>query len=328
MSGMMSTFENLVTADVMIPLGAGLSAFAMLVVVWSTLLNRDPMVKRIQAIMKVRDSLQAGLAAPGGNRARLLDEGTLGLMSQVVQKLHLMKSAQAEKMASQLARAGWRTRNALVVFLFLKAVLPISLALSTLAFVSITPLFPLPLMSKLAVGAGAALAGFFLPELIVKNAVQRRSQEIRKALPDALDLLVICAEAGLSLDAALTRVADEMGRSGPELSDEFALTAVELGFLPSRRDALENLMDRCQLQDIRAVVATLSQTEKYGTPLANSLRVLSSEFRSNRMMRAEEKAARLPATLTVPLVVFILPSLFVVLLGPAILRAIDGFSKL
>ena len=328
MSGMMSTFENLVTADVMIPLGAGLSAFAMLVVVWSTLLNRDPMVKRIQSIMKVRDSLQAGLAAPGGNRARLLDEGTLGLMSQVVQKLHLMKSAQAEKMASQLARAGWRTRNALVVFLFLKAVLPISLALSTLAFVSITPLFPLPLMSKLAVGAGAALAGFFLPELIVKNAVQRRSQEIRKALPDALDLLVICAEAGLSLDAALTRVADEMGRSGPELSDEFALTAVELGFRPSRRDALENLMDRCQLQDIRAVVATLSQTEKYGTPLANSLRVLSSEFRSNRMMRAEEKAARLPATLTVPLVVFILPSLFVVLLGPAILRAIDGFSKL
>lgn len=328
MDSIINALQDFVTAETMIPIGAGLSAFTMLLIVWSTLLSRNPMAKRIKAITQARDNLQVELMTPGGNKARVIDEGALTFMSQVVQKLHLLKSSQTEKISSQLSRAGWRSRNALVVFLFMKAVLPIFLALASLVFISVTSLFPLPLAGKMTVGVLAALAGFYLPELIVKNATQRRSQEIRKALPDALDLLVICAEAGLSLDAALTRVADEIGRSGPELSDEFALTAVELGFLPSRRDALENLMDRCQLQDIRAVVATLSQTEKYGTPLANSLRVLSGEFRSNRMMRAEEKAARLPATLTVPLVVFILPSLFVVLLGPAILRAIDGFSKL
>ena len=137
---------------------------------------------------------------------------------------------------------------------------------------------------------------------------------------------MICVEAGLGLDVALNRVAGEMGRSYPEIADEFALTAVELGFLNERRQALKNLMKRADLPLIRGVVNTLMQTEKYGTPLAQSLRVLSSEFRNDRMMKAEEKAAKLPATLTVPLVVFIMPALFVVLLGPAVLRAMDGFT--
>jgi len=322
------TMQELVTMEIMIAFGAGLSACIMVLIVWSAMVSRNPMARRIQALTTMRDNLRADTIKPRGNDARRLDEGALGLMSRVVKSLHLLKTEQTEKVSAQLFRAGWRSRNALVVFLFMKAVLPISLALGSLAFVAMTPVFSLSLAGKMVVGVVAALVGFVAPDILTKNAVTRREQEIQKALPDALDLLVICAEAGLSLDAALTRAADEIGRSGPELSDEFALTAVELGFLPSRRDALENLMNRCQLQDVRAVVATLSQTERYGTPLANSLRVLSAEFRSNRMMRAEEKAAKLPATLTVPLVMFILPSLFVVLLGPAILRAIDGFSKL
>lgn len=151
---------------------------------------------------------------------------------------------------------------------------------------------------------------------------------IQRALPDALDLLVICAEAGLSLDAALKRVAEEIGHTCPELGDELGLTAVELGFLPDRRSALHNLTRRCHLASLRGVVNTLQQTEKYGTPLSNALRVLSNEFRHERLMKAEEKAARLPVILTVPMIVFILPALMIVLIGPAAIRTIDAMSGL
>jgi tight adherence protein C len=162
----------------------------------------------------------------------------------------------------------------------------------------------------------AILAGL-LPNLIVKNKTQSRMNSLRKNLPDAFDLLVICAEAGLSLDSALDRVSREIMQSAPDLGEELALTAVELGFMPERQQALRALTDRVPLQGVQALVSTLIQTERYGTPLAQALRVLSTEMRDDRMMRAEEKAARLPATLTVPMILFILPPLFIVLVGPA-----------
>ena len=146
------------------------------------------------------------------------------------------------------------------------------------------------------------------PDLWLSNKVKKRSHAIRKGLPDALDLLVICAEAGLTVDAAFSRVARELGKAYPELGDEFGLTAIELGFLNERRQAFENLATRVDLEAVRGVVTTMIQTEKYGTPLASALRVLSAEFRNERMMRAEEKAARLPAIMTVPLILFILPT--------------------
>uniref|UniRef100_UPI003B3ACC56 type II secretion system F family protein n=1 Tax=Sphingomonas sp. TaxID=28214 RepID=UPI003B3ACC56 len=150
---------------------------------------------------------------------------------------------------------------------------------------------------------------------------------IRKALPDAIDLLVICAEAGLTVDAAFGRVARELGKGYPELADEMSLTAIELGFLTDRRAAFENLATRVDLPSVRSLVTTLIQTEKYGTPLASALRVLSAEFRHERTMHAEEKAARLPAVMTVPLIVFILPVLFIVILGPAACSIGDGLLK-
>ena len=174
---------------------------------------------------------------------------------------------------------------------------------------------------------GSALLGFYAPDIYLQNAAKKRQQAIQKALPDGLDLLVICAEAGLSLDTALNRVADEIGPSSPELAEELGLTAIELNFLPERRQALANLDRRCDMPAMRGVVSTLTQTEKYGTPLSQSLRVLSGEFREQRMLRAEEKAARLPATLTVPMIVFILPTLFVVLAGPAMLDVYDNLIK-
>ena len=161
------------------------------------------------------------------------------------------------------------------------------------------------------------ILGYKAPDIFLKNKITKRTDAIRKGLPDALDLLVICAEAGLTVDAAFNRVAKELGRAYPELGDEFALTAIELGFLTERRQAFENLAYRVNLDAVKGVVTTMIQTEKYGTPLASALRVLSAEFRNERMMRAEEKAARLPAIMTVPLILFILPVLFIVILGPA-----------
>ena len=167
--------------------------------------------------------------------------------------------------------------------------------------------------------------GGFAPNLFLKNAISKREHKLRRGLPDALDLLVICAEAGQSLDAALKRVSSELGRFSPEIADELLLTSIELGLMPDRRTALDNLVQRANIAEIRNVVNALNQTEKYGTPLAHTLRVLSAEYRSDRMMRAEAKAARLPAVMTVPMIIFILPPLFVVLLGPAILRVLDQF---
>jgi tight adherence protein C len=173
--------------------------------------------------------------------------------------------------------------------------------------------------------AGVLVGAYKAPDIWLKNKVTKRSHAVRKGLPDALDLLVICAEAGLTVDAAFGRVAKELGKAYPELGDEFGLTAIELGFLAERRNAFENLAMRVDLEAVRGVVTTMIQTEKYGTPLASALRVLSAEFRNERMMRAEEKAARLPAIMTVPLILFILPTLFVVILGPAACAISDNF---
>ena len=167
--------------------------------------------------------------------------------------------------------------------------------------------------------------GGFAPNIFLKNAILKREKSVRKGLPDAMDLLVICAEAGQSLDSALKRVATELGRFTPEIADELMLTSIELGLMPDRRTALDNLVARANIPEIRNIVNALTQTEKYGTPLAHTLRVLSAEYRSDRMMRAEEKAARLPAVMTVPMIIFILPPLFVVLIGPAVLQVLDKF---
>jgi tight adherence protein C len=249
-------------------------------------------------------------------------------MRAVAQRFNLLRTKTTGKASERLASAGWRSRDALVVFMVAKLCLPFVFGaaafvlVDVLGFGNIRP--PLrSLVPLLAVGLGA-----YAPDIFVRNAMQKRQKAIQKGLPDALDLLIICAEAGLSLDAAMTRVSREMERSCPELTEEFGLLAIELGFVPDRRQALMNLIKRCPLPSMRGVVNTLLQTEKYGTPLAKALRVLSTEFRNDRMMRAEEKAARLPAILTVPMIVFILPVLMIVLVGPAALRVMDAFRSM
>ncbi len=312
---------DLITA--MAALAAGFAVYA----VWTALLVRDPMTQRIKNVGLHRDELRQAMLAAQGNRARRR-ETTVDFMRRVALRLKLLKTQQADAITLRLAQAGFRSKDALVIYLFAKLALPFVLGAVAVVLVYVANLWAMSGMMKLFVAIAAVVAGAYAPEVFVANIRQKRQQVLQKGLPDALDLLVICTEAGLALDAALTRVARETGPACPELAEELSICAVELGFLPDRRQALDNLSTRTALASIRGVVNSLQQTEKYGTPLSLSLRVLSTEFRNDRMMRAEEKAARLPATLTVPLIMFILPALFVVLLGPAVISAIDGLGGL
>jgi tight adherence protein C len=223
-------------------------------------------------------------------------------------------------------QAGIRTKDLAFFIILARFVLPVILGIAAVVLIYVFNHWPdWGGFRRYATVAGVLVGSYKAPDIWLKNKVTKRSHAIRKGLPDALDLLVICAEAGLTVDAAFHRVAKELGKAYPELGDEFGLTAIELGFLNERRNAFENLANRVDLEAVRGVVTTMIQTEKYGTPLASALRVLSAEFRNERMMRAEEKAARLPAIMTVPLILFILPTLFVVILGPASCSIHDHF---
>jgi tight adherence protein C len=312
------------TADgVLVTLVAAM-AFLSVWAVWYALLEKDPMERRARMLAARRNELRGQMLKDKGPRSRH-KEG-LSMMRQVVAALKLMQTQQTDRLHDQLAQAGLRSRDSVIVFLFFKAAMPVLLAAVTFLAVYLLEVGDLaPSARLLAVLAGGGL-GFFVPELYVKNLIKKRQLLLARALPDGLDLLVICAESGLSLDAALDRVANEIGGASAALAEELSLTSIELGFLPERRQALLNLNRRTNLPSIRGVVNTLLQTEKYGTPLSQSLRVLANEFRDQRLLKAEEKAARLPATLTVPMILFILPVLFIVLVGPAVIKVMDNIA--
>ena len=310
------------TSDSLLVLLLSSLAFMVVVAIWFGLIERDPLEARARNITQRRNELKANLIANKGKSSRRAE--SVGFMKRVVTTLQLMQDQQINKLRDRVAQAGYRSQDAIFIFIFFKAVSPIAFGVACFTSLYIFNVGGFQPAIKLLAVCGATLFGFLAPDLFLSNARTKRQQKLTKALPDGLDLLVICAESGLSLDAGLERVAREIGNASPELAEELQLTSVELGFLPERRTALLNLNRRTNLGAIRGVVNTLVQTEKYGTPLSQSLRVLANEFRDQRMLRAEEKAARLPATLTVPMIVFILPVLFIVLIGPAIISVMDN----
>ncbi|GIX16302.1 MAG: type II secretion system protein [Rhodothalassiaceae bacterium] len=302
---------------------AALAAAVAFWAVWSSGIVDLPARRRLKALEARRQQLRAGVLAPARRRPVQRRERQMALMRRIVERLKLLQSKETEKAEQRLVQAGLRSRDALVVYLFFKLVLPFALAAVSLLLLYGFGMMEASPLLRAMIPVALTLLAFKAPDIVVTNAIQRRSEAIRKSLPDALDLLVICAEAGLTLDAALNRVHRELARAAPELAEEFSLTAIELGFLPDRRQALMNLAERVPLESLRAVVTALIQSEKYGTPLAHALRVLAGEFRKERLMKAEEKAARLPAVMTVPLILFILPALFIVLVGPAACQISD-----
>lgn len=308
---------------------AAVGVFAVLVAIYNALTVRNPMTKRVKALNERREQLKAGItASTAKRRARLVRKNqTADRMRNFLGRLQVLQEEQIKEVQQKLAQAGIRSKDLAVAVIFGRMVLPILFGGTAIFLIYIVDMWPtLTSFKRSGFAMGALILGYKAPDLFVDNMRQKRTDAIRKGLPDALDLLVICAEAGLTVDSAFARVSKELGRAYPELGEEFALTSIELGFLTERRQAFENLAYRVNLESVKGVVTTMIQTEKYGTPLASALRVLSAEFRNERMMRAEEKAARLPAIMTVPLILFILPVLFIVILGPAACSLADAMS--
>jgi tight adherence protein C len=308
---------------------AGIAAMAMVFAIYTAVTVKDPMAKRVKALNARREELKSGIVTSKARKRQSLIKRseTTDRVKDTLASMKVLQESQVKIIQQKMAQAGYRNKEFAVVVIMARMVLPIVLGFIGVVVLYWTDTFPeWGSFKRFMAFAALVVAGYKGPEVYLKNKSNKRTDAIRKGLPDALDLLVICAEAGLTVDAAFNRVAKELGRAYPELGDEFALTAIELSFLTERRQAFENFAYRVDLDAVKGVVTTMVQTERYGTPLASALRVLSAEFRNERMMRAEEKAARLPAIMTVPLILFILPVLFIVILGPAACSISDAFA--
>ena len=306
---------------------SAVATLAVIVALYAATTVKDPMARRVKALNERREQLKAGIVASTNKRKKLTNKNAAAdKVRGILSNFKMLQDEQVKKTQQKLMQAGIRNKELAFFIIAARFVAPLVLGAVAVLALYVFDLTPdWGFLKKYMAVAGTLVGSYKAPDIWLKNKITKRSDAIRKGLPDALDLLVICAEAGLTVDAAFNRVAKELGKAYPELGDEFGLTAIELGFLAERRQAFENLSQRVDLEAVRGVVTTMIQTEKYGTPLASALRVLSAEFRNERMMRAEEKAARLPAIMTVPLILFILPTLFIVILGPAACAISDSF---
>lgn len=325
MNAIADFFANATSVE-LTALGSVVIIMLTIFLVWINLIERDDLAARLKEVEAHKQDIQRReRAAEARNNLRRPFQAQ-SLFNKLGANLRRAQTEQATKTRRFLSQAGWRSTEALGIYIFISAIMPLlGVLFAFLLYNTIPALHDRPQIIKLGGLVTCAFLGFKLPEWVVGFAVRKRKEKLDRALPDALDLMVVCTEAGLGLDAAFQRVSNEIGHSHPVLADELMLTSVELNILPRRQEALDNMMHRTGTSAIESVVNTLGQTERYGTPLGQSFRVLASDFREQRMLKAEAKAARLPAILTVPLVVFILPSLFAVLLGPAVIKSLNAF---
>ncbi len=303
----------------LITLAVGILAFATIVTVGIPYLEGNGLDDRLKTVARRREELRAKHhAALSAKRGALRVEPT-SYMKATLDRFKLSNILEGENSREKLASAGYRGQAPLITFMFFRFVMPFIVFGVVLfyLFVILSPDWS-AFQKVLAAFIGAAI-GFYLPDMFVNNMIQRRQQSIMRAFPDALDLMLICVESGMSIETAFSRVSTEIGSQSPELAEELALTTAELSYLPDRRQAFDNLAKRCGHDGVKQVATALNQAEKYGTPLGQALRVTANENREMRMQEAERKAASLPAKLTVPMIIFFLPCLFIVIMGPAIL---------
>jgi len=297
---------------------SALIAFATIVTFGIPYLERNALGSRMKAVAERREELRR--KHHEALKQRGLRSEPLTIIRQTVEKLRLSSIVDPEETRERLARAGYRGQGALVTFVFFRFVMPFIVFVLALIFLFLVSHFTWSPFLKVNAALGAGLAGFYLPDLFLSNRTTKRQTSIMRAFPDALDLMLICVEAGMSVEAAFTRVSSEVGAQSPELAEELALTTAELSYLQERRLAYDNLAKRCGHSGVRAVAAAVNQAEKYGTPVGQALRVTAHENREQRMLEAEKKAAALSPKLTVPMLIFFLPCLFVVIMGPAIMN--------
>ena len=298
-------------------------AFATVVTFGLPLLEGRSLATRMKAVSERREELRARHLATLNKRS--LRSEPVNFMKQTVERFKLANLMESAGTRDKLLQAGYRGQAPVVAFLFFRFVMPFIVFLVALFYLFVVTHFAWSAMMKFGAALGGALIGYYLPDIYVSNRIQNRQQSIMRAFPDALDLMLICVESGMSIESAFTKVAAEIGQSSVELAEELGLTTAELSYLSERRQAFENLAKRCGHNGVKAVAAALNQAEKYGTPMGQALRVTAQENREMRMLEAEKKAAALPAKLTVPMILFFLPCLFVVILGPAVMRVMSTF---
>lgn len=312
---------NIVTALVFI------AAFATVASIIMPFFAGERLSSRMKYVSSERDKLRVerlGALADEQQQFSLRREPK-SFMKQVVEQLNIRKALETEEMRDKLKMAGFRGQAPVVAYLFFRASLPFAGFALVLAYLFFINDFGLTAPARVGFAFGGAFLGFYLPNIFVSNLIQRRQKSIKSAFPDSLDLLLISVQAGMSIEAAMNKVAGEIGSRSIELAEEFSLTTAELSYLPERRQAFDNLGKRTGVPAVKAVSTSLIQAERYGTAIAESLRVLAQEGRDMRMSEAEKKAASLPPKLTVPMIVFFLPVLFVVILGPAAIQMIEQF---
>jgi len=322
---MLNLAYTILQPTTMLAILSAVAVFATIITLAMPVLQRDELASRMKTAALERDKIRARerarLAAEAKQNARgSLKQSSSGFMHDLVERLNLRKALADEATFSNLKMAGYRKQSHIYVFLFFRLVLPFILFLLALFYVYVVLNLQRPFMVKLTISLFVAYAGFYAPNLFVKNQVSKRQLSIRRAWPDALDLLLICVESGMSLEAAFKKVAVEIGVQSAPLAEELILTNAELSYLQERRKAFENLSERTGLDGVKAVAMALIQAERYGTPIAHALRVLAQENRDMRMAEAEKKAAALPPKLTVPMIIFFLPVLFAVIMGPAMIQ--------
>ena len=321
----MEIFGTQINAEMLALILSGGTALLICMIIWHTFVERDRMTPRLKKMANRRAEMKAQALATNRAEREKFATSVIRTMAQWFSQFN--KAETANDARFMLAQADFRGKDAVAVYNLWRAILPVICGAGTAAYMAFNQGEKPNLIMDIALTVGAVGIGFFLPTLYAKNIAKKRQKKMRKQLPDALDLLVICSEAGLGLDSGISRVTREIANSSPELADDLGLLSIELNFLNERRQAYENLIQRTGLPELNALVNTLLQSEKYGTALAQALRVLSGEMRVERLAKAEEKAARLPAILTVPMIIFILPFLFVILMGPAIMKIGDAFGS-
>ncbi|MEJ0074955.1 MAG: type II secretion system F family protein [Alphaproteobacteria bacterium] len=300
---------------------AAIAAMATVITLAMPLLARNDLAKRMNAVSvereKIRQRERERLAR--GDKVQLR-QSPKEYMKRVVDQFNLSKWVGQEEAREKLIQAGYRGQAPYVTYLFFRLVSPLVAFVVSLTYLFFILEMDKPPMVKLGMALFAAYCGMQLPWLFLKNKIGKRQLSIRRAFPDALDLLLICVESGMSIEAAFRKVSQEIGSQSIPLAEELTLTTAELSYLQDRKVAYENLAKRTDLEGVRAVCVALQQSERYGTPLGQTLRVMAQENRDMRMSEAEKKAAALPPKLTVPMILFFLPVLFIVILGPAAIR--------
>jgi tight adherence protein C len=322
--------DTITNPQFMIAALAAVAVIATIVTLTLPLLATDKLARRIKTVATEREEIRsrerAKLVMEANKRVSLRNVESKRVVKGIVERFNLRNALADEGTINRLRMAGFRGQAPLTTFLFARLVLPLLLFVGAIIYLFFVGEYDQPPMFKIIISFMIAYVGFYAPNLYVRNRAQKRQTSVKRAWPDALDVLLICVESGMSVEASFKRVSEEIGTQSTELAEELMLTTAELSYLPDRRLAYENLAARTGLDGVKAVTMALVQAERYGTALGQTLRVMAQENRDMRMNDAEKKAAALPPKLTVPMILFFLPVLFGVILGPAAIQLMDqGF---